>query len=81
MEQKIEKFFFQIIAFEFRVANSCNLEQDICHQQSMLLTITSKISLNTRGVIFQIKFLENDENICPKHSDGDSESIWEAFTC
>ena len=35
MEQKIEaKFFvFQIIAFELRVANSRNIEQDTCHQQ------------------------------------------------
>ena len=37
MEQKLEKkfFVFQIIAFELGVANSRNLEQDICHRQSM----------------------------------------------
>ena len=37
MQQKIQKkfFVFQIIAFELGVANSNNLEQDICHRQWM----------------------------------------------
>ena len=37
MEQKLEKkaFVFQIIAFEFRVANSRNMQQDTWHQQAM----------------------------------------------
>ena len=37
MEQKIQKkfFVFQILAFELGVANSPNVEQDTCHQQSM----------------------------------------------
>ena len=31
-----KKFFvFQIIAFEFEVANSRNFEQDICYRQSI----------------------------------------------
>ena len=36
-EQKIEKqfFVFQIIAFELGVANSHNVEQETCHQESM----------------------------------------------
>ena len=37
MEQKIDKMFFifQIVAFELRVVNFHNLEQNTCHQQSM----------------------------------------------
>ena len=36
-EQKIQKIFFvfQIIAFELGVANSDNIEQNICHRQTM----------------------------------------------
>ena len=37
IEQKIQKMFFvfEIIAFELGVANSHNLGQAICHQQSV----------------------------------------------
>ena len=37
MEQKIGKkfFVFQILAFELAVANSCNIEQDTSHRESM----------------------------------------------
>ena len=37
IEEKVEKkfFVFQIIAFELGIANSRNLEQGICHVESM----------------------------------------------
>ena len=37
MEQKIQKklFVFQILAFELGIANSRNIEQDICYHQSL----------------------------------------------
>ena len=37
LEQKIHKkvFLFQVLAFELGVANSPNIQQDTCHQQTM----------------------------------------------
>ena len=63
MEQKIEKklFVLQIIAFELGVANSHNLEHYTWHCQWMCEQKSPKISRNTRGDFFQIKFSENDQ--------------------
>ena len=63
MHQKIERnfFVFQIVAFELRVGNSHNLEQDTCRQAVNVLTNIPKISPNTRGGIFQINSPENDK--------------------
>ena len=52
-QQKIKKMFFifQIITFELGVANSNNLEQDICHPQSICLQIPLRFHL-TLGETF-----------------------------
>ena len=42
---------------------------------------TPKISTNTRGDIFPINFLQNDEKILQSCSNGDFASIWGTFTC
>ena len=46
-----------------------------------VLTLTPKISPNSRGAIFQINFPENDEKTWSNCSHRDSASIWDAFTC
>ena len=63
MEQKVEKkiLVFQINPFELRVTNSQNLEWDTSASPDNVLTNTTKISPNSRGTIFGINFLENDE--------------------
>ena len=63
MEQKVEKkiLVFQINPFELRVTNSQNLEWDTSASPDIVLTNTTKISPNSRGTIFGINFLENDE--------------------
>ena len=63
MEQKVEKkiLVFQINPFELRVTNSQNLEWDTSASPGNVLTNTTKISPNSRGTIFGINFLENDE--------------------
>ena len=50
MEQKIEQMFFvfQIITFELPVAISSNLEQDICHWQSMCEQLHLRFHLTLR---------------------------------
>ena len=50
MEQKIEQMFFvfQIITFELPVAISSNLEQDICHWQSMCEQLDLRFHLTLR---------------------------------
>ena len=52
MEQGIDiKFFvFQIIAFELGVTNSCNLEQDICHQLSLCQETPLRFHLKLREI-------------------------------
>ena len=63
MEQKVEKkiLVFQINPFELRVTNSQNLQWDTSASPDNVLTNTTKISPNSRGTIFGINFLENDE--------------------
>ena len=46
-----------------------------------VLTKNPKISLNTRGDIFQINFPEKNEKTWSKRSHGAFASIWDAFTC
>ena len=61
MEQRILKKFvaFQILAFELGVADSHNLEY--VPSDLNVLTDNPKISLDTRGDIFEINFQEIDE--------------------
>ena len=61
MEERILKKFlaFQILAFELGVADSHNLEY--VPSDLNVLTDNPKISLDTRGDIFEINFQEIDE--------------------
>ena len=83
MEQKIEKTFFvlQIIAFELRVADSHNIEQDTCHQMSMSLQTSLRFYL-TLGDIFS---KSTSLRMTKKHDKSPlmdkSQVFRDAFTC
>ena len=54
-EQKTKKklLFFKTIAFQLRVANSRNIDEDTCHRQSILKK-HPKSSCKTMGDIFRM---------------------------
>ena len=77
MEQKIHKkfFVFQIIAFELGVANSRDIEQDICHRQSMCQQTPLRFHL-TLGEIFS---KSTSLRMMRKHDKRTLMEVWKVF--